>query len=314
MHQQVRVGIVGVGKIARDQHIPSIAADARFELVAAASRHACADGVPTFLSLEQLLASGPTVDAIVICTPPQTHYELGRLALRSGKHVLMEKPPCTSLAQLAHLLQLASVHGVVLYQTWHSQMAAGVASADHWLTERRIRRIRVTWKEDVRVWHPGQRWIWEPGGFGVFDPGINAVSIVTRLLREPLFTQSATLYVPANCATPIAAHVHIVSDSGIPVELDLDFRHTGTQTWDIELATDNGTLTLSRGGQDASVDGTLLAPPSAPAGEYGAIYARFAELLASGQSEVDCRPMQLVADVFLMGRQIVVEPFEDAVA
>ena len=31
-------------------------------------------------------------------------------------------------------------------------------------------------------WHPGQEWIWQAGGFGVFDPGINALSIVTRIL------------------------------------------------------------------------------------------------------------------------------------
>ena len=65
--------------------------------------------------------------------------------------------------------------------------------------------LKVTWKEDVRHWHPGQEWIWEPGGFGVFDPGINALSIVTKILPEPIFADSATIEVPANTATPIAA-------------------------------------------------------------------------------------------------------------
>ena len=47
-----------------------------------------------------------------------------------------------------------------------------------------MKRLLVTWKEDVRHWHPGQQWIWEAGGFGVFDPGINALSIVTKIMPD----------------------------------------------------------------------------------------------------------------------------------
>jgi D-galactose 1-dehydrogenase len=71
----IRVGIVGVGKIARDQHIPSITANPAFEFAAASSRHAQAEGVPSFHSLEQMLSAVPELDAVSICTPPQTHYE-----------------------------------------------------------------------------------------------------------------------------------------------------------------------------------------------------------------------------------------------
>ena len=41
----LKLGLVGIGKIARDQHIPALAADPRFELVATASRNASVDGV-----------------------------------------------------------------------------------------------------------------------------------------------------------------------------------------------------------------------------------------------------------------------------
>ena len=44
----IRTGIVGVGKIVRDQHLPAIADDPEFELVATASRNATVDGVPAF--------------------------------------------------------------------------------------------------------------------------------------------------------------------------------------------------------------------------------------------------------------------------
>ena len=308
----IRVGIVGVGKIARDQHIPSIAANPAFQFAAASSRHAKAEGVRNFLSLQEMLAEVPDLDAISICTPPQTHYETARLALESGKHVLLEKPPCTSLSQLIHLEQLAAAKGLSLYQTWHSQHAYGVLPAAEQLQHRRLTGASVVWKEDVRIWHPGQTWIWEAGGFGVLDPGINALSILTRLIPEPIFADAATLYVPANCETPIAAQISLLCAGGTHIAVDLDFRHTGTQTWDIDFQTDSGPLKLSAGGGQLTV-GNVRVPHDAGKlhSEYVSIYQRFAELVAQRRSEVDARPMQLVADIFLVGKRIIVEPFSD---
>ncbi|HEY1888934.1 MAG TPA: Gfo/Idh/MocA family oxidoreductase [Steroidobacteraceae bacterium] len=308
--QAIRIGIVGVGKIARDQHLPCITANPAFALTAAASRNAQLPGITNFPTLEQLLDGAPALDAIAICTPPQLHYQAARLALERGKHVLMEKPPCASLAQLGHLKQLASVAQRTLYQTWHSQHALGVAAAARLLEFRRLRRIRVTWKEDVLKWHPGQRWIWQAGGFGVLDPGINALSILTRLIAEPIFPRSALLLVPANLEAPIAAELELLTAGGIEIAVSLDFRHTGPQTWDIEFETDQGPVKLSAGGGTLTVGGKPV-PGEAGGlhGEYSSIYRTFAELIATGRCEVDARPLELVADVFLVGKQVAVAPF-----
>jgi D-galactose 1-dehydrogenase len=310
--QAIRMGIVGVGKIARDQHLPCISANPAFTLEAAASRNAHLPGIANFRTHEQMLDGAPELDAIAICTPPQLHYEAARLALERGKHVLMEKPPCASLAQLGHLKQLARVAQRTLYQTWHSQHAPGVAPAARLLEFRRLRRVRVTWKEDVLRWHPGQRWIWQAGGFGVLDPGINALSILTRLIAEPIFPLSALLSVPANLEAPIAAELELLTAGGIEITVSLDFRHTGPQTWDIDFETDQGPFKLSAGGGTLTVGGK---PVAADAGElhseYISIYRAYAELIAAGRSEVDARPLELVADIFLTGKQVPVAPFDE---
>ncbi|MFX8453540.1 hypothetical protein ABTL48_21335, partial [Acinetobacter baumannii] len=80
---------------------------------------------------------------------------------------------------------------------------------------RQIKSVHVIWKEDVRVWHPGQTWIWEPGGLGVFDPGINALSILTRILPKPVFVTAAELAFPSNCQSPIAANLTLTDISGL---------------------------------------------------------------------------------------------------
>jgi predicted dehydrogenase len=306
----IRIGIVGVGKIARDQHIPAIVGNSAFTFAAAASRHAQASGVANFSSIDEMLTEVSDLDAVAICTPPQAHYEAAKLALAKGKHVLLEKPPCTSLSQFENLVRLARIARRTLYQTWHSRHAHGVAPAMRLLQQRTLRQGSVTWKEDVRQWHPGQTWIWEPGGFGVLDPGINAISILTQIIAEPIFVKSARLFVPSNCAAPIAADLEFVTDGGVSITAALDFRHTGTQTWDIDLSTDQGPLKLSAGGGQLTVGADAVTPDSgALASEYEDIYVRFAQLIRQEESEVDARPLQLAADIFLIARYVSVEPF-----
>lgn len=89
----IRVGIVGVGKIACDQHISVILGNPALIFAASASRHAQAKGVANFSSIEDMLAMGPDLDAVAICTPPRAYYAAAKLALAKGKQLLLEKPP-----------------------------------------------------------------------------------------------------------------------------------------------------------------------------------------------------------------------------
>ena len=303
----IRVALIGLGKIARDQHLPAMAADPRFKLVAIVSRHATQDGLPNFHTLDDLLASGVAFDAVALCTPPQVRHGLARQALQAGKHVMLEKPPGATLSEVEDLRQIASDHGVTLHATWHSRYAPAVAPARAWLAGKTITAARILWKEDVRVWHPGQDWIWEPGGLGVFDPGINALSIATAVLPRPFFLTSAPLHVPENRQSPIAAELDFVDTVGTPITAVFDFLQTGPQSWDVEVDTEAGFLRLSHGGARLWIDGALV--HEQPETEYPGLYARFADLVASGGSDVDVSPLRHVADAFLLGRRIVAPAF-----
>lgn len=58
--------------------------------------------------------SDPTVNAIVIATPAETHFDLARQALTAGKHVFVEKPLATKSAEVDELSELAASRGLVL--------------------------------------------------------------------------------------------------------------------------------------------------------------------------------------------------------
>jgi predicted dehydrogenase len=304
----LRIGLLGIGKIARDQHIPALRADRSFELAACASRNASVDGVANYPDLASMLAGTRDLDCISICTPPQAHFDAALVALRAGLHVMLEKPPTATTRQIALLADEARRVGRTLFQTWHSRFAASVDAARDWLRTRELTGGRITWKEDVHHWHPGQKWIWEPGGFGVFDPGINALSLLTEVLPKDVCVENATLEFPENQQAPIAAQLGMRTEDGVGIAAEFDFRQKGEQSWDIELVTTTGRLKLSRGGAGLEIDGKMISTDEGLAGEYPRLYQRFAKLCAAGKSEVDWRPFQLVADAFLIGERRIVAP------
>jgi D-galactose 1-dehydrogenase len=300
-----KIAIVGMGKIARDQHLPALA-NSSFECVAVVSPQAALEGVPNFPTLARLLDTIPSVEAISICTAPQIRYDIARVALTHGKHVMLEKPPGATLSEVASLVEIADRHRVSLFASWPSRAAAAVEPARSWLAARAIRIAHVNWQQDVRTWYPEQPWIWRAGGFGIFDAGINALSILTSIMPVEIVLQEAELFYPSNCETPIAANL-LLEAQGASIRAQFDFRQKGPQTWDIDVETDEGRLLLSHGGSMMHINGNSIVVGSDR--EYVRLYAQFSTLIRERRSDVDIAPLRLVADAFLTGRRVTVAPF-----
>jgi predicted dehydrogenase len=109
--RRLRVGIIGVGRIAVEAHIPCFRR-AGAEVIALAdvvegraARFAQQFDIPyAFDDVHGLLAM-PEVDAVSVCTPPVAHEEVATAALEAGKHVYMEKPPALNEAQMARVVE-----------------------------------------------------------------------------------------------------------------------------------------------------------------------------------------------------------------
>ncbi|MGP9804009.1 Gfo/Idh/MocA family protein [Paracoccus sp. NSM] len=302
----MKIALVGIGKIALDQHVPALRASADWDLAATVSRSGRVEGVEAFTEIGAMLEARPDIGAVSLCLPPVPRFAAAKAVLRAGRHLMLEKPPGASLSEVHALQALAREAGVTIYATWHSRMALGVAAAKRWLADKRIESGRIIWREDIRHWHPGQDWILEAGGMGVFDPGINALSILTEILPAPVHLRAATLDFPANRQAPIAARLSLSGG----IEADLDFLQTGPQTWDIELVTDAGPMALRMGGNLLEIAGRPVEGQKDIMQEYPALYARMAGLVQDGRSEVDLAPMVLVADAFTMGQRAIVAPFD----
>jgi predicted dehydrogenase len=303
----IRIAILGYGKIAQDQHVPSIQGNSRFELVATSSRSG--QGVAQcFTDWRELIRSVDGLEAVAITTPPGPRFDIARECVAAGLHCLLEKPPTAGLAEIAALDCLAQAQGVTIFTTWHAQHHLTVDAAAKALAGKRVKSLEIHWHEDVHKWHPGQQWIWEPGGFGVFDPGINALSITTKIFPGDLFVKSAELQVPENAQTPIAADILFSSpEADGPLHASLDWRRSEGEEWTITIETSDGsTVRLEDGGSKLILNGEEHRDDGP--GEYPDIYRVFADLIDERRSLVDVSPFRLVADCLLVGRRTTVDP------
>lgn len=303
----IRIAIAGFGKIARDEHLPAISANSAFELVAIVAHGEAPDaGYPAFRSLAEMFEAMPGgVDAVAICTPPAPRFTIASEAISAGVATLLEKPPTATLGELDDLVQLARIRSVPMFTAWHSQHAAGVAAAADALKNESVASFKMVWCENVRKYHAGQSWIWDAGGFGVFDPGINGLSILTRLLPEPLLVRDSTLFFPGNKQAPIAAELNFHGDNLSAV---MDWRGEHEEQWSIHIESKSGRIIdLTKGGATLEIDGEQQ--DLGLQDEYRSIYAEFAKIVIGQRSSVDREPLRIVADCFLLGERKMVEDF-----
>jgi scyllo-inositol 2-dehydrogenase (NADP+) len=121
----IRVAVLGYGLAGRVFHCPFISAVPGLELAAIAFRTAdsaaqngprAAADYPATRILTSLDAAfdDPAIDLIVVATPNETHFDLAAKALRSGKHVVVDKPLTGTSAKARELITLATQHGKLL--------------------------------------------------------------------------------------------------------------------------------------------------------------------------------------------------------
>ena len=117
--KKVRVGVLGAGVWARHAHLPGYRRDARCEVVAIAdpqidlARDAAREfDIPVATADAHDLFGRDDIDAIDVCTPSATHFELAWAALEAGKHVLCEKPVAYDFRDTLRARDLARSKGL----------------------------------------------------------------------------------------------------------------------------------------------------------------------------------------------------------
>lgn len=307
----LRIALIGYGQIAKSQHFPVLKKSPDFELVAVIDPkvdHAI--NIPFFKDLTAFLSSGLDCDCVAICTPPSSRFDLIMAATKNRLHVLLEKPPVSSLSELSAVRLQAAKEGITLFTAWHSRFAPCISSAISLLGNRRVFKIEISWQENHQKWHPGSRWLWKSGGFGAFDAGVNALSLLQSISDAPLIYREGEMEFENDAETPIRARLKLSAGTQhIPVYAWFDMGVAeDVEIWKITWRLHDGTsIELSDGGASLSAGGETITPSASDTEnahiEYSALYARFAALIARGVSEVVADPYFIATDCLAQGRR-----------
>ncbi len=116
----LNIGYIGNGKATNRYHAPfALDRPGKFNVKTIYARHinhdawAAIPGVRYVTNVDDLLKD-PAIDVVEICTPSANHVESARMALEAGKHVVVDKPFSTTVAEAEELFALAAAKGVTV--------------------------------------------------------------------------------------------------------------------------------------------------------------------------------------------------------
>jgi predicted dehydrogenase len=202
----VRVAVIGCGLIAQRAHLPSYVAAPEADLTAVVSGHrATAEAVasqfgnPRVLNSWQEAVADPEIDAIDICTPNVLHAEIAIAAARAGKHVLVEKPMATSLAEADAMIAAARDAGVLLAVAHNLRFVPIYSAMQKLLAEGAVGRIFSARGFFMHAgpdefWGATSDWFWQEGqagGGSLLDMGIHMIDLLRWMVGRPVAEVSA---------------------------------------------------------------------------------------------------------------------------
>jgi predicted dehydrogenase len=153
-----------------------------------ADRFADKLGIPARHASYESLVADPDVDVIYVATPHPMHHDNAILALRAGKHVLVEKPFTMTAAEARDVAGVAREHGLFAMEAMWTRFLPHTAVIRDWLARGVLGDI-VTVTADHGQWFaedPAFRlFAPELGGGALLDLGVYPVSFASMVLGTP---------------------------------------------------------------------------------------------------------------------------------
>lgn len=187
-----KIGIIGTGHISNIYCQNLITVHENTEVVACADviRKAAEEkaekwNIPYVLTVEELLAR-EDIDIVLNLTPPNSHYEITKAALLSGKHVYTEKPLAATSAEADELVVLAEERGLMLASAPETNYGASVSTAKALIEKGEIGKVLYAdaffrWPGDEN-WHPNPNFLYQPGAGPLYDRGPYHINVLVDML------------------------------------------------------------------------------------------------------------------------------------
>lgn len=187
----LRWGVMGPGAIA-ETWVGSVQKHTSQQVIAVASRTpGRAEEFAKQFGLEQVcatydeLVSRDDIDALYIASYPSDHFEHAMMALRAGKHVLVEKPLTLRSDHAAQLLSFARDHGLLAMEAMWTRYLPQSTILRSLMDSGELGQPEL-FATQFCTDNRGVERLWTPGGGGIlFDMGIYAVAMAQQILGNP---------------------------------------------------------------------------------------------------------------------------------
>ncbi|KAL8854133.1 MAG: hypothetical protein Q9221_001055 [Calogaya cf. arnoldii] len=191
------VGIIGYGAAAKVFHIPLIEVTPELKLYAIVQRQPTPEndasndhpGIKSYRAAEEMVKDD-SVDIVVITTTPATHFELAKLALENGKHVLVEKPFVPTTSEADELIALAKKHDRILTVYQNRRFDIDFLTLQFLLRCQALGRI-IEFESHFDRYKPtfanSKPWktVLQPGGGAIYDLGAHLIDQIVHLFGLP---------------------------------------------------------------------------------------------------------------------------------
>ncbi|PLV58285.1 Gfo/Idh/MocA family protein [Thermotoga sp. KOL6] len=259
--KKLKMGVIGAGKISEVLHIPNIYFSEYAELVSIADPNeerlryfrTKYFNLKTYKNYEEMLKN-EDVEAVVVAVPNSLHAEISLKALKSGKHVLVEKPMATSSKEAMKMIDTAKDHKKVLMVNHSQRFFPHHQKAKEIIEAGLIGEVRVVKTmfshSGPENWSPNASWFFqkEKAFFGVLgDLGVHKIDLIrylTNLDFTKCFAQMARLEKAGNVEDTASAILEL-SNGGIAT-LDVNWITKGLEENYIVVYGDKGTLKVGQ--------------------------------------------------------------------
>lgn len=304
----IRVGMVGFGMGGRVFHAPLISSVEGLELTAVVERATSKaaqryPGIKTYHSVAEMLKD-TSIDLFVVTTPNGTHFEIARQILEAGRHVVVDKPVCTTSYEVAQLMRLAAARNLLLVPFHNRRWDGDFQTLSRVIDEGWLGRL-VSFESRFDRWRPDlpKDRLWkenpETGGGTLLDLGPHLSDQALKLFGKPEAVNAAvcrerdgtgsdddftirlcypgiTVTLGANSLSlPPGPRFHLRGTKGNYLKLGIDAQEAALTkitriedpAWGVEPTASWGTLYVG-------IDGGTVSTPVRPvAGDYRLFYS-----------------------------------------
>jgi predicted dehydrogenase len=257
--RKLRIGIVGLGRVASKTHIPVLKSLENVELICGAETNAeRAKRVQNLFAFNRVyddyaeMFESESLDGVYICLPNFLHKDACIKALENGIHVLCEKPMGTTVEEAEEITRLAEDKGLVLMPGYKKRYANNFSKAKKMIDDGILGKIiqvqgvfltpgpYISW-DPKSDWYLDERW-----HGAIYDSGCHLIDVLLYLLpftftEVHAFLQKA--FTGYNTPTNISCFFKM--DGGIVGDLAIGWRGA-TDVLALSIYGTAGNLTVSR--------------------------------------------------------------------